>query len=119
MAAGRRDGRCHDWPPPPARLPGLWRPLHVSQHMVPARRTRNCAQSLGPGAAGTGPTAAGRLAEVGCSTREIMSVTGHASLAEVERYTREAEQHTLAEHAIARLAVPPGDIVSNPLKRKG
>lgn len=33
-----------------------------------------------------------RLAEAGCSTNEIASITGHASLEEVARYTKAAEQ---------------------------
>ncbi len=47
--------------------------------------------------------AAARLAEAGCSTLEIMSITGHASLAEVERYTRQAEQKSRAQAAIYKL----------------
>ena len=48
-------------------------------------------------------TAARMLAEAGCSVHEIMSVTGHKSLAEIERYTREASQKKLATAAILRL----------------
>ena len=48
-------------------------------------------------------SAAARLAEAGCTTREIMSITGHRSLREVERYTLEAEQTRLARSAIAKL----------------
>lgn len=47
--------------------------------------------------------AARRLAEAGCSTNEIAAITGHASLKEVERYTRAADQHRLASAAILRL----------------
>jgi integrase len=47
--------------------------------------------------------AARRLAEAGCSANEIMSVTGHKSLAEAERYTRDADQLRLATAAVARL----------------
>ncbi|PZQ16882.1 MAG: hypothetical protein DI565_05675 [Ancylobacter novellus] len=47
--------------------------------------------------------AARRLAEVGCSTHEIASITGHKSLEEVERYTRAAEQKTFARAAVTRL----------------
>jgi enterobacteria phage integrase len=36
--------------------------------------------------------AARRLAEAGCSASEAMALTGHKTLAEVERYTRAAEQ---------------------------
>jgi integrase len=46
--------------------------------------------------------AARRLAEAGCSTSEIMAITGHKTLAEVERYTRAAEQERLARRAIQR-----------------
>jgi integrase len=41
-----------------------------------------------------------RLAEAGCSTNEIMSVLGHKSLAEAERYAREADQSKLATAAV-------------------
>jgi integrase len=47
--------------------------------------------------------AARRLAEAGCSANEIASITGHASLEEVARYTKAAEQKTLARAAIGRL----------------
>jgi len=40
--------------------------------------------------------AARRMAESGMSAHEIMSITGHRSLAEVERYTRAANQERLA-----------------------
>jgi len=52
--------------------------------------------------------AATRLADVGCSEREIMAITGHKSVSEVSRYTRAAEQVRLAGQAIAKLkAAPP------------
>lgn len=44
-----------------------------------------------------------RLAEAGCSAREIMSILGHKTLSEAERYTRDADQQRLAEAAIVRL----------------
>lgn len=44
-----------------------------------------------------------RLAEAGCSAREIMSILGHKTLSEAERYTRDADQARLAEAAIVRL----------------
>lgn len=44
-----------------------------------------------------------RLAEVGCSARQIMAVLGHKTLAEAERYTRDADQKALAESAIVQL----------------
>ncbi|MFT3731110.1 MAG: tyrosine-type recombinase/integrase [Hyphomicrobium sp.] len=47
--------------------------------------------------------AARRLAEAGCSANEIASVTGHATLEEVARYTKAAEQKKLAHAAMNRL----------------
>lgn len=47
--------------------------------------------------------AARRLAEAGCSANEIASITGHKTLAEVERYTREVDQKKMARAAIDRL----------------
>ena len=44
-----------------------------------------------------------RLAEAGCSPHEIMSVSGHVTLKEVERYTRAANRARLANSAIATL----------------
>jgi integrase len=44
-----------------------------------------------------------RLAEAGCSANEIMSVLGHQTLAEAERYTRDADQAQLATGALAKL----------------
>jgi len=44
------------------------------------------------------------LAQAGCSSHEIMSITGHKSLSEVERYTREADQMRLSESAMGRMS---------------
>jgi integrase len=43
------------------------------------------------------------LAESGASRHEIMAITGHRTLEEVERYTRAAKQAALADTAMARL----------------
>lgn len=43
-----------------------------------------------------------RLAEAGCSANEIASISGHASLREVERYTRAVDQARMARNAMAR-----------------
>ncbi|MFZ2252640.1 MAG: tyrosine-type recombinase/integrase [Minisyncoccia bacterium] len=48
--------------------------------------------------------AARRLAEAGCSTLEIMSITGHASMREVERYTASVSQKRLAEAGMGKIA---------------
>jgi hypothetical protein len=45
----------------------------------------------------------GRLAEVGCSEKQIAAVTGHTTLKEVARYTRAANQERLAADAVDML----------------
>ena len=45
--------------------------------------------------------AATRLANAGCSAEQIKAITGHKTLAEVERYTRAADQVRLAQAALA------------------
>lgn len=47
--------------------------------------------------------AARRLAEAGCSAHEIMAITGHKSLEEVERYCAAARQKLLGRGAIDKL----------------
>ncbi len=48
--------------------------------------------------------AAGRmLAEAGATAKMVMSILGHTTLAEAERYTEEADQVGLAEDAVTRL----------------
>jgi integrase len=44
-----------------------------------------------------------RLAEHGSTTKEIAAVSGHRSLAEIERYTARADQAGLAKAAIGKL----------------
>jgi enterobacteria phage integrase len=44
-----------------------------------------------------------RLAEAGSTAKMILSVLGHATLAEAERYTEEADQASLAEVAVIKL----------------
>jgi integrase len=46
--------------------------------------------------------AARRLAEAGCTAHEIGAITGHASLAELVRYTKAADQRRLAEVAMTK-----------------
>jgi integrase len=43
-----------------------------------------------------------RLAEAGCSANEIAAISGHASLDEVARYTKAADQARLARNAMTR-----------------
>jgi integrase len=53
--------------------------------------------------------AARRLAEAGCTANEIMSITGHRSLAEAARYTAAAGQVHMAERAMKALTGPNGE----------
>lgn len=48
-------------------------------------------------------TAGRRLADAGSTAHEIMAVLGHKTLAEAERYTREADQVWLATEAMTKL----------------
>jgi integrase len=43
-----------------------------------------------------------RLAEAGCSGNEIMAISGHATLKELVRYTKDADQARLARNAMTR-----------------
>jgi integrase len=43
-----------------------------------------------------------RLAEAGCSTKEIMAISGHATMKEIVRYTDAADQARLARNAMVR-----------------
>jgi integrase len=47
--------------------------------------------------------AARRLAEAGCTEHEIAAITGHASLREVARYTKAADQKRLARAAMDKV----------------
>lgn len=54
-------------------------------------------------------TAAAKLAEAGCSPHEIGAVTGHKTLAMVQRYTIEAEQKRRALAAMGKLETVSAD----------
>ena len=58
-----------------------------------------------------------RLAEAGCSANEIAAISGHASLREVERYTRAADQARMARNAVARTERQRG--LANPVAESG
>jgi integrase len=60
------------------------------------------ARLKGLSAHGLRKAACRRLAEAGCSANEIAAISGHASLREVERYTRAADQARMARNAVAR-----------------
>jgi hypothetical protein len=52
-----------------------------------------------------------RVAEAGCTAHEIAAITGHASLREIERYTKAADQRRLAKAAMGK--AKPEHRVSN------
>jgi integrase len=58
-----------------------------------------------------------RLAEAGCTAPEIMSITGHTDIREVERYCREASRKLLAVQAMAK--VDAGFELPNPAEELG
>ncbi|MGF7163305.1 integrase [Rhodoligotrophos appendicifer] len=64
---------------------------------------RQAGLPLGFNAHGLRKAAARRLAEAGATTQEIMAITGHQSISEVERYTRAANQRHLASKGMSRL----------------
>jgi integrase len=66
------------------------------------RRCCDAAGLSGCSAHGLRKAACRRLAEAGCSANEIAAISGHASLREVERYTRAADQARMARNAMAR-----------------
>jgi integrase len=62
-----------------------------------------CVEAKVPGRAhGLRKAAATRLADAGASAHEIMAITGHRTMKEVDRYTRAANQKRLAESASKR-----------------
>ena len=46
-----------------------------------------------------------RIAEAGCSGNEIMAISGHATLKELVRYTKDADQAWLARNALAKAII--------------
>lgn len=48
--------------------------------------------------------AAHRLAEIGCTVHEIMAITGHDSIKEVERYTAGRDQRRIADRVMKKYA---------------
>ena len=58
---------------------------------------------IGLSAHGLRKAAARRLADIGCSAHEIAAITGHATLSEIQRYTRAADRKRLALQAMKKL----------------
>ncbi|MFC0412934.1 tyrosine-type recombinase/integrase [Asaia lannensis] len=74
--------------------------MHPDNHIGVVRCDRNSADGLHLHGL---RKAARRLAEMGCTTDQIATITGHATLAEVERYTRAVDQEKLARSASERI----------------
>jgi integrase len=58
---------------------------------------------VGLSAHGLRKATARRLADLGCTAHQIAAVTGHATLAEVQRYTKAADRKRLAQEAMKKL----------------
>jgi integrase len=71
---------------------------------VDCARRAGIAKGLSPH--GLRKATARRLASAGCTPHQIMSITGHRTLKEVELYTREANQRRLAGSALVHLTAP-------------
>jgi len=44
-----------------------------------------------------------RIAEAGGTAHELMAISGHKTLAEVQRYTKDADRKKLADSGMAKL----------------
>ena len=73
-----------------------------SNYIVKAARAAGL--PIGCSAHGLRKATATRLAEFSCTEHEIMAITGHKTLAEVQRYTRAARLHGLADGAMEKYA---------------
>ena len=67
------------------------------------RELCNAADCADVSAHGLRKATARRLAEIGCTTNQIASITGHASLSEVQRYTKAADRKRMAREAMKKL----------------
>jgi integrase len=67
------------------------------------RKLCNAAGCPDVSAHGLRKAAARRLAEIGCTANQIAAITGHASLSEVQRYTKAADRKRMAREAMAKL----------------
>ena len=72
------------------------KPYTAAHFGVWFRELSDAAQCPDVSAHGLRKAAARRLAEIGCSAHQIASITGHATLMEVERYTKAADRKRMA-----------------------
>jgi integrase len=85
-------------------------PFRASAFSAWFRRECNAAGLPHCSAHGLRKAAARRLAEAGCTAHEIAAITGHASLREIERYTRAVDQRRLAEAAMSKTGTSIGKL---------
>ena len=78
-----------------------WHPNYLSHAMPIALQAAGLDKGLN--VHGLRKLAAASLADAGCSTHEIMAITGHKTLSMVQLYTASADQERLAHAAIDRL----------------
>ena len=62
--------------------------------------------------------AARRLAEAGCTAHEIAAITGHASLEEIEHYTKAVDQQKLAASAMEKTRTLSGQPYARLAKKR-
>jgi integrase len=67
------------------------------------RELCDAARCHGVSAHGLRKATARRLAEIGCTEHQIAAITGHATLKEVQRYTRAADRKRLGREAMTKL----------------
>ena len=70
-------------------------------------RCREAGLTVGLSAHGLRKAMCRRLAEAGCSTHQIMAISGHKTLSEVQRYTKAAEQSRMARQAMEAVTETP------------
>jgi integrase len=69
-------------------------------------RCRAAGLPLGLSAHGLRKAMCRRLAEAGCTVHQIAAISGHATLREIERYTKSVDQKRLARVAMEQIAIP-------------
>jgi integrase len=89
-------------------LNDLGRPFTAAHFGEWFRKRCNEAGLKGCSAHGLRKAAARRLAEAGCTERKIKAITGHASVKEVDRYTKAVSQTRLARQAMDKLRTSTG-----------
>lgn len=82
-----------------------WNPTYLSRLIGDAVQKANLPPRLN--IHGLRYLAATSLAQIGCSPHEIMSITGHKTLAMVQHYTDKVSQQRLAHQAMDRLERAP------------